>query len=315
MLPAVDDNQLLRELRVVVTAGAHLPDWQQRADEVPNCLHFARSRPNEAFRTTAARFLSLLNDSLISNSEAEDSESALLTPEEALGLRILFGTHPDYYEDRPMKRRKNAAEYLVRRPSNQSIQGDTFYRFHQDTWLRIAVECLRSSYGQAQPGSGFNYEVVSRRSIARVGEKHRIREVEVRNTARSCVNGMNFLRVFLHLPDTEGLDAFDIESIGDLAPPEIFRVDDGSFRLTFTPRQPLSVGEELEWGYVRRYRYKEGTPPLAEDELIVTSKNGGFSIDLTVVFDSQPATVNADRNQERAPVESGSTLVRSYLAA
>jgi hypothetical protein len=73
VLPAADDGVLLKELRVVLTAGFQLPRLHQNEAKLPNCLYLARTTPSEAFGTTAKHFLTMLNDSLIGN-------SSVLTP-------------------------------------------------------------------------------------------------------------------------------------------------------------------------------------------------------------------------------------------
>jgi len=164
---------------------------------------------------------------------------------------------------------------------------------------------LRASYGQEGSESRFKYESVGRRSVARVGSNNRIQEVEVINTARSRIDGLDFVRVYIHLPEVEYLEDFIVEPLGDLPYPEVVPQGDASFRVTFTLREKLSIGQELDWGFVRRYRYKRGAPPLSEDRLTVSAKNGGFSIDLKVIFESAlPTHVwNFEDSRYRIPGE------------
>ena len=118
-LPAVDDEQLLSELRVVITAGSHLPSRPANAPDLPALLLFARARPNEPFSSSAVRLLEMLDRALLEGTRFL-SDDALVAEDRVRGLRILFGTHPDYAGESAMVRRINAGEYPGPRQSRST---------------------------------------------------------------------------------------------------------------------------------------------------------------------------------------------------
>jgi hypothetical protein len=287
MLPAAADDLLRSELGILVTTGSRLPDLPQRQGQVPLLMYLARDKPGDSFHQAAVRLLSLLDRSLRDCADSPDEE-ALLTDEESLGLRILFGLHPDYRDSSTMVRRENAAEYLI----HKAMAGDSFYRSHESAWLQTTVVCLRTSYGQESGASPSEYESVNRRTFASIGPRRRIEAVEVRNLARSRIDGLDSVGMFIHPSDRQHLEQVVFERLDDFPPPEAETLPNGSYRVDLSLQPALSIGQEIEWGFRRRYTYKQDIPFPTEDRFSVTTMNGGFDACIGIGFEADtPATI------------------------
>ncbi len=224
-----------------------------------------------------------------------------LTDDEARGLRILFGTHPDYRtEPSPVVRREEASEYLV--PGWRALppknRAGTFQRRHQARALRIALEHLRARYGQQDRALARNTDVVrqrrwwvvdARRQVSLVGDSELLRcradrlgsltIYEARHTAPGFVGSRFELRQ--HPLGT----AVKLVSIEDA-------VNQPSHRaLTFElPGEHLAgdlVG--IEWE-----EYISFGPEVTQWEsfyVATQSPNDGFVLELSVRFFSEPPEI------------------------
>jgi len=91
-----------------------------------------------SFESRAQRLLTML-DEAIRSQVLSGSRATELTEDDAHGLRILLGTHPDYRsEASPTVRRAEASEYLVPawRDAPPTDRAGTFQRRHQTRVLR-----------------------------------------------------------------------------------------------------------------------------------------------------------------------------------
>lgn len=127
---------------------------------------------------------------------------------------------------------------------------------------------------------------------AATGPDNRTAETHVRNVARSRVDGLEYTTIFLHLPDPQNFASVEFEGVDGLKPPKVDQVKEGSYRIRFYPDKPLEMGEELAWGFIRKYRYIENVPELQEDRHSVWTKHPGFEAHIEVNFDGpHPRTV------------------------
>lgn len=182
MLPYCSDDQLLAELTVVLSAGWELPSRPHRAKQVRHLLLVAQDQQVLTYAAAAQRLLHMLDDAF---RQAEAAE--LISPDDEQGLRILFGTHPNYRtEPSPTVRREQAADFLVPAWATQRPKKfvETFQRRHQNRALRQALDCLRSAYGQKRVVEEWDYDVVAVHRTYVIGEKRQLRSERVLETIR-----------------------------------------------------------------------------------------------------------------------------------
>lgn len=145
MLPYCSDDDLIRELSVVVTTGWFLPSRPERADDVRHLLLLPDPGESRSFAQAAQRFLTMLDTAL------KNADGTVLDEHAALGLRILFGVHVNYRtEASPIVRRAEASEYLVPpwRTEPARNRAEAFQKRRQRSALALALQCLRAEFGQ-----------------------------------------------------------------------------------------------------------------------------------------------------------------------
>jgi hypothetical protein len=116
--------------------------------------------------------------------EAHDQER--ITDEEWHGLRVLFALHVDYRGASPTTRKSTAASEMVeawrdypfpRTAKDEWTRAESFRRRHLESGLRLALRCLRETYGQDDEPPGPKYEALSIRRFYVVDRHHHIRFV------------------------------------------------------------------------------------------------------------------------------------------
>lgn len=96
VLPYCSDDELIAELAVVVSAGWGLPSRPGRAPEVAHLLSLCDDRSMSLFAQSAQRLLVMVDDAIRQGAVEDENGEALVSDDEARGLRILFGTLPNY---------------------------------------------------------------------------------------------------------------------------------------------------------------------------------------------------------------------------
>lgn len=284
-LPAVSDAELLAELRILITAGSRLPTLSAREPQLPSLLAFARASPSETFGTTARRLLEYV-DRAFRSAERDPDESPIDAEDRSAGLRILFGTHPDYADQPVMVRRVSAAECLLPRSRSASLKADSIYRTHEARWAQLALRCLLSAYGRADGPPRLTYESIERSTSAVVGEHRFIQSVTVHSLARSCVDALTSFRLYVNAYYNR-IMRIEVVPLYGVEVPDVVEESAGRFRITLPLREPLSAGETVRWGFMRRYYYDSDATPASADRHEVVNKNGGFTADITVRFDCE----------------------------
>lgn len=184
---------------------------------------------------------------------------------------------------------RSLGEYLLPHRRTASLKADSIYRTHEARWARVALECLLASYGrETQPDT--RYECVERSCSAVVGPDRRIKAVTTENLARSRIEGLDRLRVYVNIHNNP-IDKMTVVPLCGLDEPEVVVDSPGRYRIDFFLRDPLALGEERRWGFVRRYDYGDKPVGTATDRLFVVTKNAGFKADVAVRFDSDPPAV------------------------
>lgn len=287
MLPAVSDDDLITELRAVVTAGWRLPAQPQHKEDIRHLLSMAKVKSTESYSTTARHLLEMLDETLIRCSEdllGRDGEP-LLSEEQSHGLRILFGLPHEY---RPkgvdLRRREGGALYL----GLDTIKPDTFYRSYERDALRVVLSCLKAHYGQEQAPSR-SFESVVRRASAVIGTNQRIRSVRFDNVYRSKIDGLDFVRTWFYLREPEIITKLGIEDlVGVKKDYDIQPRAEGAFRLTFQLSEPAAAGKDVPWGYTRTYEYADTPRKFVEDRIGFSARNDGYLLSATVRFECKP---------------------------
>lgn len=289
MLPAVPDAELEKALDKVVTAGWRLPEQPARRQLLEPLLYLASAQSSEPYPTGATRVLRLLDESFRNNADEAlgSGEEPILTNAASTGLRILYGTHPDYRDVGVDTRRKEAAALLFpERKTN--LKPNSIYKTWQKPAHRLAIECLRASYGQEATPHSRRHESVRRTSWAVVGEEHRQHLVESSHISRALVDDLTHLCTRFTLRDPERIAEVTIEPMQGLGPPDVTSPAPGQYVLSFPVLHVPRLGDEFAWAYRRKCRYIQGTPPFRDGRTTLTGNVRGFAVALSVTFECEP---------------------------
>lgn len=289
MLPAATEEQFAKGFIEVIEAGWALPDLEPK-DEVRFLLELADVPANATYSMRASRFLQMLDRSLRDNvvEIPDGAEEPILTDERSRGLRILYGTHPEYHTARWSKgRQENALPYLFpgrRKPlSVDAFQRSPTYR---GDIFRLTLSCLIASYGQAEFGS-----VKARTSLGKfvkaiVGQDHRIESVDIAVTTRLNIDGVPDLPVRYGAHQPERIADVVFEPVdGDIGPPTKGEpYGQGTYRVRFPITRTTLMGDVLKWTYRRRLTYVPGSVLPNEDWECMSARSDNFDLGVEVMF-------------------------------
>jgi hypothetical protein len=291
VLPYVTDEQLRSELAAIVHAGWSLPQRHQLAGRVRHLLLLADPGEALSYAQAAQRVLHMLDVAL---QLGADEESPVVSEGDALGLRILFGVHPEYRtEASPIKRRSEAAEYLVpgwgRKPARD--RAGTFLKRHQVRSMQLAVECLRARYGQEPRQTHRETDLLEQHRWYLVGGNRQVVRMRCQELVRVRIDDLDEY-VFHEYEDLESA------------------VADHDFRVLQHPKGPLSVlrsitpqpfrpprreivlklprryaaGDVLGVAWEEAYRHGPDAPRWRQYYVSATAPNDNFELRLTVTF-------------------------------
>ena len=285
MLPFCTDEELLTELAVVVSAGWDLPSRVKR-----HLLLLADPGEALSYRQAAQRLLTMLDAAL----QQDADEHAVISDEDSLGLRILFGVHPNYRtEPSPVVRREQASEYLVPAWHNQPPhdRAATFQRRHQQQALRQALHCLRAEYGQEPRPSIRDSDLLEQRRWYYVAANRQVVRFRCDEIIRVRIDGLESHVFYEPRNDDEGvLDSRFHVLEHPMGPPLVLE------DMADVPTQPGN--RQIALRLPRRYRTGELVGVAWEEELDFGSEaarwrrffvaasgaNDNFALELTVTF-------------------------------
>lgn len=175
MWPQCDEATLLRELAAVVRSGWDLPNRPERERAVSHLLLLAEGR--DGYVERAQYLLRTIDEVLVAATDGVTGDDV----DEMTGLRILFGTLPEYKLRSVTIRREAASEYLVPKwrttPPKDRQRAATFAKRHQGKALARVLDLLRAELGSGVGSADASsveaertYEVDYRRQIVRVAE-------------------------------------------------------------------------------------------------------------------------------------------------
>ena len=289
MLPEVDDQVLLAELAVVVSAGWELPTRPQRLAAVQQLLLLVPPGESRSDVQAAQRLLKMIDDAILT------ADDEFLAEDERRGLRVLLGLAPGYRTDAsPKKRRTEAAFLLI--PDWQDrppVEPDAaFLRRHQAAALRQVLHCLRLRYGQDPRNMTRNYDIVrewrwcyidANRLTPRMGERteYRVRqdELQVLQATESA--------------QPEGMVGFQRRILTDDGAVAAQFDEDEPMTTTLEPRRethfrlprPYMAGEHLRLAWEEQREFGENKPLIRRDYLAIsTGTNDGAELEVSVSF-------------------------------
>lgn len=284
MLPEVSDDDLLGELGKVVEMGWALPERGHRAAEVRHLLLMVDRESALTYAESSSIFLRMLDEALVPDVIGEDEP----TQDQALGLRILLGTHPEYrYASAPM-RRENAAEYLW--PDNRSAQvASSFHRRRERAALRLALDCLRAVYGQGDDPYERDHDLLAATRAYVVDEHGNLcyqgEELLVR--ARRDMPGFS-LDESIH--EDTGFERSEIRSrdCGDDTPFTFVgerQINGTKRKLEFAADKPITVGQTFRFAWEEAIHFRSRTVARAARYYVsFQAPNDRFELTIEVRF-------------------------------
>ncbi len=281
MLPYCSDETLVEELMVVIHAGGRLGAAGQDPADVAHLLQMLGSERGLTYRSRAQALLSLIEDAF----EAA-KKSDVITDESQYGLRILFGVHPDYIKDKMSVREREAAPYLWRR----EIKPESFRKRHRQKAAALALECLRSSYGQRDAPEDQEYETLEGARIYKVNEHRQLwlTTVTTRFRSRSNLPEFGFFEPVNDDPEVN-VESFNVLTDGarlvSRAPSD---TRDGYNHIVIGLPSELAVGDEFTISWEERLTLKQPTDPYANYFVAMEAANDNFRLELSVTFDGDP---------------------------
>ncbi len=287
MLPYATDAQLLAELSVVVSVGWELPSRPQRSAEVRHLLLLAQAREPLTYGAAAQRLLHMLDAAIRQGVEAE-----LITADDEQGLRILFGTHPNYRtEPSPTVRREQAADFLVpgwavQRPK-QFIA--TFQRRHQSRALRQALDCLRAAYGQRAAVEDWDHDVVAIHRTYVVSEQ---RQIRLKRTLETIRPRHDHFDEFGTTHAEHGSDEVEMtyRSLSEAA--TLLSVGEDPLNtdfqmVRFKLQRPHAAGELIDVAFEQEAKYRGDVTRWPHYYVATQTSNDSYSLTMTVRFEGE----------------------------
>jgi len=289
LLPAVADDVLVAALRAVISAGGELGRKPALREQLTPLFQMADARDSEPFPTVARRILDMLDASFRQDMEAfADDAEPLLSSDWADGLRILFGTHPEYREADVRVRRICAADLLYPEegPWTGRYADNRFYKTWEEPTVYLTIPLLRRTYGQEPIDFNRYHESVQRTNTATIGLNRRKREVVARYVSRSVVERLDCAFTHFSAQRThEGIDEIYFDPLTGVGEPEIKKAAPWVWELRFPLLQPVGLGETFSWSFRRRYTYLAEAPPISPDWLQLNGNVPGFSALIEVAFE------------------------------
>jgi len=289
VLPAVADDVLVVALRAVISAGGELGRRIALRGQLAPLFHLADARESEPFPTVARRILDMLDASFRQNMDAfADDAEPLLSSDWADGLRILFGTHPEYRDADVGVRRICAADLLYPEegPWTGRYGPNRFYKTWEVPTAYLVIPVLRRTYGQEPIDLNRYHESVHRTNTATIGSNRRKSEVVAEYVSRSVTERLDFVVTHFSAQRTHvGIDEIYFEPLTGVEEPEIKKTAPWVWELRFPLLQPVGLGETFSWSFKRRYTYFTDAPPISPDWLQLNGNVPGFSARIEIAFE------------------------------
>lgn len=292
MLPYCTDDQLLDELAVVVSTGWELPTRGNRASDVRHLLLLADPGEALSYRQSAQRLLLTLDAALMQGAQ----DDAVVSEDDARGLRILFGVHPNYRtEPSPVIRREQASEYLV--PAwHDDLPRDragTFQRRHQAAALRQALECLRAAYGQEPRPSPRDVDLLQQRRWYHVAANRQVVYFRCEETIRVRVDGLEQYVFYEPKHDDYGLADTRFHLLEHPLGPQLNPrdiaddpVQRGMRQITLALPRPYQASESIAIEWEENLEFGADVKSWQRFFVGAHAPNDNFKLELTVQFAS-----------------------------
>lgn len=291
VLPAVEVDVLVTALRGVISSGWDLSRRNSERTRLGPLLYMASPRPSESWPALARRVLNMLDRSFEQNLDETFGlrDEPLLSDDESSGLRILFGTHPEYHHVGVDVRRESAGDLLYPEQGPWVGRAASFYKTWEEGAAALALECLRASYGQETRGTDLRYESVRRGNSGIVGPNRLMREVVSTHVSRALVEPLeevvtHFSRQRLH----EGTDHIEFEAVSGVGPPDITNPSPWVWELRFPLDEPVQMGVQFSWSFRRRYFYQKDALPHDPDWIHINGNARWFTVTADVTFECEP---------------------------
>jgi len=299
VLPYCRDDELLAELAVVQSAGWGLPSRPARASSIPHLLVLGDDRSGSSYAEAAQRLLVMLDDAIRSGAVEDERGESLVSEDEALGLRILFGTYPNYRAvGSPVTRRADASDFLVAgwQAEPPYDRAGTFQRRHQTRALTLALECLRRTYGQEPSLESQTYDVVSKHHWLRIGPRHQIVQTGCSQLIRARQDNLRYFNTSEPEREPQGLLHAELQVLDHPLTPGATLIQEedeeeapGSRVITISLPKPLAIGETA--GILWQEDMVYGDDAKVWDDYYSAShtSNDRYELTMTVIFDEEPA--------------------------
>lgn len=290
MLPFCTDEELLAELAVVVSVGWDLPSRATRAQDVRHLLLLADPGEALSYRQAAQQLLTMLDAAL----QQDTDDRPVVSEEDALGLRILFGVHPNYRtEPSPVVRREQASEYLVPAWHYQPPRdrAGTFQRRRQQLALRQALHCLRAEYGQEPRPSIRDNDLLEERRWYYVAANRQVVRFRCEDIIRVRVDGLESYDFTESRNDDEGLLATNFHVLEHAVGPPL-TLDDisdmptrpGIRQITLRLPRPYKTGERIGIAWEEELDFGPDAARWRRFFVSANGQNDNFALELTVTF-------------------------------
>jgi hypothetical protein len=290
VLPYCSDDQLLAELVVVVSTGWALPSRPERSGDVRHLLLLADPGEALSYREGAQRFLTLLDLAM----RQDGLEEPIVSDDDALGLRILFGVHPNYRTElSPVVRREQASEYLVpswhARPPRD--RAGTFQRRHQGRAVRLALQCLRAAYGQEPRPSMRDADLIEERRWYYIAANHQVTRMRSQSIIRARVDGLHGYSFTESCNNEPGLKHSEFQVIEHPIGPtltldniEELQTQPGRRDITVRFPRPYQAGELVGVAWEEELNFGEDATPWRRMFVSASSASDGFELEMTATF-------------------------------
>lgn len=284
MLPTATDWDLRKELAVIVTSGWAIQNQRQHEDDVRRLLELAPPRSRARFPRRAHDMLIAIDTSLQDAARDKEEQEPFLTEDQALGLRILLGTHQNYRTVTAQVRRDNAAEYLGEaRRGGRIVTGATLYKRRQDELLQLVVDCLRRSY-TAEPGGPmlhFETEMVS--AMLHFDEHKRVAWTFFHYIRRARHDGQRRMYVRAELP--KGATGATVTSYTGIQFVHVRVYTHGHLSIAFEAPSAVGIGQRQSFGFRLDFVYPEPVIVPTEGHLMHWEHTDFYQLNLHVRFE------------------------------
>lgn len=290
VLPYCSDDELLTELAAVVSTGWELPSREHRRRDVRQLLLLADPGEAQSYRQAAQRLLTMLDAAL----QQEADSDSILSEEDALGLRILFGVHPNYRtEPSPVVRREQASEYLVPAWHSRSPRdrAGTFQRRHQLPAVRLALQCLRAAYGQEARPSMRDADLIEERRWYFIAANHQVTRLRSEAVIRVRVDDLQEYSFTESRNEEPGLRNSDFRVLEQPLGPTLTLQDirdletrPGRREITMRFPKPYQTGELVGVAWEEELDFGEDAMPWRRMFVSASGPNDGFELEMTATF-------------------------------